>query len=217
MSDQKRKAFEAFIAAAKAHGEGVTPLAGTEVIEDLRITLFARIIEWHNAGAWLPTEQHETVTEILRELKETGTDGLRSDRNSNARAWYEAGRPGLPKPPPETWGPELVSVAGRMPVGPTEVVRIADEEQAGGFWHGNAVTVDWEAPRVFQRKRSVADYELGRSETYEQGVTKLDFGEVIRMGSTGGPASLVYMSQVSNSPYEGVKPFTFRRNLELAK
>lgn len=101
MSDQERKAYEAFIAAAKAHGEGVTPLTSTEAIEDLRITLFARLIEWHDTGAWLPTEQHETVTAILKDLDCGNTI---TTSGFNHRSWIIAGKPGLPKPPPKSGG-----------------------------------------------------------------------------------------------------------------
>lgn len=180
MSDQGRKEYEAMIAAAKAHGEGVTPRADTEVIEDLRIALFARIIEWHDAKAWLPTEQHETVTAILENL-DCGDTITKS--GFNHRNWIIAGKPGLPKPPPEIWGPEItVDTGGRCPVGGDEVVQWRLEE--GSRWSQHrAGDLSWEWKTRLRRK--LADhpgdsYWHGRMEVIpESGKAGLDVRDAV--------------------------------------
>ncbi len=203
MSTTERKAYEAFIEAAKAHGEGVKPTTSTEVIEDLRVTLFARLIEWHSDGAWLPTEQHETVTAMLPQMRINFERRIDDDTPVSLAetSWEGAEMPGLPKPPPEIWGPEItVDTDGRCPVEGDEVVNMANDLVTGGEWVTEARHAYWTKPRTFRRRLAGHpgdSYWHGKREVIVSGVSpRLDIHDFIvdvttpdgrRAAYTGGP------------------------------
>lgn len=102
-----------------------------------------------------------------------------------------------------------------MPVDPKEQIRVLHNN---GQWlvMASEDINGWNVPRIFQRHANVKDYDLGRPERFVPGETELGLAEPIRMGSTGGPAVLLYMAGISNNPYNAIAEFEFRRVLKAA-
>jgi hypothetical protein len=213
MSDRGRKAYEAMIEAAKAYGVFGSVGGCVAVMGN-------RIRAWQDAGEWRPTEQHETVTEILVEIdNHLADDSLDSDLDKVVAPWLEAGKPGLPQPV-DPYGAEITGdFGGRCPVERDEVIewRVWDCGAWTKWSEDKADDLTW--AQKFQFRRLKADhpgdsYWLGKGETYKPGEAKLDISEVIQIGNVGGPAVLVYMSKVRSSPHYGLVPFSFQRRLK---
>jgi hypothetical protein len=184
MRDQGREAYEAMIAAAKAYGVFGSVGGCVAVMGN-------RIRAWQDAGAWLPTEQHETVTAILVEIDEhLADDSLDSDLDKVVAPWLEAGKPGLPQPV-DPYGPEItVDSGGRCPVEGDEVImwRVWDCGTWTEWSEDKADDLTW--AQKFQFRRLKADhpgdsYWHGKLETIpESGKAGLDVMDRIVHPST---------------------------------
>ena len=134
---------------------------------------------WQKAGAWLPTEPHETVTAMLDRLKVNGDLTYACDQDVIG-AWRDAGCVGSTVDP---YGPTItVDTGGRCPVEGGERI-IGKHLQRDDFYEMNARTFDWSRPRAFRRiaKDHPGDtYWHGKEETIpENGKAGLDVMDLV--------------------------------------
>jgi hypothetical protein len=179
MRDQGREAYEAMIAAAKAYGVFGSVGGCVAVMGN-------RVRAWQDAGAWLPTEQHETVAAILAELR--SVTNVHGDFDC-IDAWAAAGKPGLPKPV-DPYGPEIaVDTGGRCPVEGDEVIEWWVSGHSYDYGATKASDVPWKGAITFRRIKADHpgdSYWHGKLETIpESGKAGLDVNEWITVAHAG--------------------------------
>jgi hypothetical protein len=182
MSDQGREAYEAMIAAAKAYGVFGSVGGCVAVMGN-------RIRAWQDAGAWLPTEQHETVAAILVEIdNHLAADNLDDDLDKVVAPWLKAGKPGFPKPV-DPYGPVItVDTGGRCPVEGDEVIKCWYVGSRNSVAEGPAGRMRWQDnPMVFRRIKADHpgdSYWHGREETIpKDGRPDLKVWEKLKLGT----------------------------------